>query len=73
MILTAVFANDVGLTSGITSLFYAHLIAIVLVVLFTLLMSYFLLKVVDLIIPLRVRRDQEERGLDASQHGELFV
>lgn len=73
MILTGIFANDVGLTSGSLSLFYAHLITIALVVIFTLIMSYFLLKVVDLIIPLRVRQDQEERGLDASQHGELFI
>ena len=73
MILTGIFANDVGLTSGSLSLFYAHLLTIALVVIFTLIMSYFLLKVVDLIIPLRVRKDQEERGLDASQHGELFI
>jgi ammonium transporter, Amt family len=72
MILTAIFANDVGLISGNTSVFSAHLITILIVVVFTILMSYFLFKIVDLIIPMRVRQDQEERGLDASQHGELF-
>ena len=73
MILTAIFANDVGLISGNTSVFSAHLITILIVVVFTILMSYFLFKIVDLIIPMRVRQDQEERGLDASQHGELFL
>ena len=35
-------------------------------------MSYLLYKAVNFMMPLRVREDQEERGLDASQHGELF-
>jgi ammonium transporter, Amt family len=73
MLLTAVFANDVGLKSGNTTIFWAHLVTIFIVVIFTLSMSYILLKLVDMIIPLRVRKDQEERGLDASQHGELFM
>jgi len=29
-----------------------------------------LYKVVDIILPMRVRQDQEEKGLDRSQHGE---
>lgn len=72
MLLTAIFASEKGLIYGHTSLLYAHLISIVIVTLFTLSMSYFLYKVVDFITPIRVREDQEERGLDASQHGELF-
>ena len=72
MILTAVFANEVGLIYGETTTFMYHIITIVITVVFTLLMSYLLFKLVDLVIPLRVREDQEERGLDASQHGELY-
>ena len=72
MLLTAVFASDGGLVTGDTRVFYAHLITIVIVTAFTIILSYLLYKVVDLIMPLRVRQDQEERGLDASQHGELF-
>jgi len=72
MLLTAIFASEKGLIYGQTSLLYAHLISIVIITLFTLSMSYFLFKVVDFITPIRVREDQEERGLDASQHGELF-
>ncbi|MGC6469236.1 MAG: ammonium transporter, partial [Chitinophagales bacterium] len=73
MILTAVFAKDVGLVYGNTEVFTAHLIAVVLVVAFTLAMSFILYKVVDLMMPLRVRIDQEERGLDNSQHGEEML
>ena len=72
MILTAVFANEVGLIYGETTTFIYHIITIIITIVFTLLMSYLLFKLVDLVIPLRVREDQEERGLDASQHGELY-
>ena len=72
MILTAVFANEVGLIHGETITFMYHIITIIITVVFTLLMSYLLFKLVDIVIPLRVREDQEERGLDASQHGELY-
>ena len=34
--------------------------------------SYLIYKIVNLVMPIRVRIDQEERGLDNSQHGELF-
>ena len=72
MILTALFASEVGLIYGQTETFIMHLVAILLVVIYTLGMSYLLFKLVNLITPLRVREDQEERGLDASQHGEYF-
>ena len=35
--------------------------------------SFLLYKVVDLIVPLRVSEDQEEIGLDMSQHGESIT
>ena len=72
MILTAVFAKDVGLIYGSYQVFNAHLLTVVIVVVFTLIMSYVIYKLVDLMMPIRVRVDQEERGLDNSQHGELF-
>jgi len=70
MILTGVLAKDVGLIYGETTTFFHHMIALVGVALFTFFGSLLLLKIVDLILPLRVRPDQEERGLDLSQHGE---
>ena len=72
MILTALFASELGLIYGQTETFVMHLVAILLVVIYTLGMSYLLFKLVNFITPLRVREDQEERGLDASQHGENF-
>ena len=70
MILTGVFAKDVGLTSGETTTFVYHCIALVLVALFTFFGSLLLYKITDLLLSMRVREDQEYRGLDASQHGE---
>jgi Amt family ammonium transporter len=72
MILTAVFAKNVGLIYGELTTFMFHLLTIIITTVFTLLMSYILFKIVDSLLPLRVREDQEERGLDASQHGELY-
>ncbi len=73
MILTAVFAKDVGLVYGEVNTFILHLIACVIVILFAFFGSLLLYKIVDIILPMRVRQDQEERGLDLSQHGEEIV
>lgn len=72
MVLTAVLAEDVGLVHGETTTFVNHLIALVLVAVFTFVGSYVLYKFTDLLLSMRVREDQEYRGLDASQHGELL-
>ena len=71
MILTAVFAKDVGLVNGETETFMWHIIALVAVAIFTFGGSLIFYKIVDILIPIRVTADQEERGLDASQHGEV--
>jgi Amt family ammonium transporter len=73
MLLTGVFARDVGLTSGKTATFFAHLAALVIVSVFTFGGSWILYKVTDLIIPMRVSEDQEIEGLDLSQHGETAL
>ena len=70
MLLTGILAKDVGLIYGETQTFMYHLLALVIVAVFTFFGSWLLFKIVDLLIPIRVREDQEERGLDASQHGE---
>src|SRR5205085_3413406 len=58
MLLTGVFAKDVGLLSGRTATFLAHLAALVIVSAFTFCGSWMLYKITDLIIPLRVTEDQ---------------
>ena len=45
---------------------------LVLVTVFSFLGSYVLYKVTDFFIPLRVTPEQEEIGLDISQHGEVM-
>jgi len=70
MILTAVFAKDVGLLAGETKTFLYHLLALVIVMVFAYCGSYVLYVVSNAIKPLRVNEEEERQGLDLSQHGE---
>lgn len=72
MILTAVFANEVGLLSGQTQTFYYHLLALVIVGVFAFAGSWLLYKITDMLVPMRVTADQEAMGLDRSQHDETM-
>jgi Amt family ammonium transporter len=72
MLMTGFFAKDVGLTSGHAYTFLVHCGALLFVAAFSFGGSYLLYRVTDLIIPLRVSEDQEEIGLDLSQHGEVM-
>ncbi len=81
MILTGIFATSSineavtspGLAYGGTTLFFNHLIALVGVSLFAFLGSLLLLKITDIIMPLRVSTDDEAVGLDISQHDEFLL
>ncbi|MDP4187283.1 MAG: ammonium transporter [Bacteroidota bacterium] len=70
MILTGVFAKGSGLIYGSTSLFLHHLLALLIVSIFTFGGSYLLYMITNFIVPLRVTPEQEEKGLDITQHGE---
>ena len=70
MLLTAVFAKEVGLVYGETTTFFNHLIALLIEAAFTFFGSFILYKVTALIVPLRVSNDEEKLGLDLSQHAE---
>lgn len=70
MILTGVFAKDLGLIYGPREMFLNHVFASVVVASFSFFGSYALFKLVDSIIPLRVCPVEEELGLDLCQHGE---
>lgn len=79
MLLTGVFANQAvnsanttgnGLYYGETGLFFIHLLALVTVSAFAFFGSLLLLKVTDLISPLRVSVEEESAGLDLTQHQE---
>jgi ammonium transporter, Amt family len=70
MLLTAIFAQKVGLIYGETHTLLMHLLALLLVTALTFGGSYMLYWLVDKLIPIRVTAEQEQRGLDKSQHGE---
>ena len=81
MLMTGIFASkgvnsavvDEGLAYGVTKLFIEHIIALVVVSTFVFVMSLVLLKVTDLILPLRVSEADEKEGLDISQHDEFLI
>ena len=79
MVLTGVFANQSvnagnttgnGLFFGQTHLFFVQCIALVAVSIFSFFGSLLLLKITDMISPLRVSKEEELIGLDITQHGE---
>lgn len=80
MIFTGILANKNvnpasanGLLFGGVDLFKTHMIALVIVSLFTFIGSYLLYRLVDSIIPMRVSESQEQVGLDISQHEESYT
>lgn len=73
MILTGVFAQGVGLFYGESRTFLFHLLALVIVGLFTFGGSWLLYRLTDLIIPMRVSPKSERLGLDLTQHGESYA
>ncbi|WP_159472908.1 ammonium transporter [Dyadobacter sp. 3J3] len=81
MLMTGIFATsavnplvtDQGLAFGETTLFINHVIALVGVSVFAFGGSFLLLKITDLILPLRVSETDEKVGLDISQHDEFLV
>jgi len=72
MMMTAVFAREVGLFYGETTTFLYHLLALVIVSVYTFGGSYLLYWVTDKIEPLRVSVADEDFGLDFTQHGETY-
>lgn len=77
MILTGILASSTinpdganGLLFGGYDLFINHLLALGIVGVFTFGGSYLLFKFVNVVLPIRVKLEHEEIGLDLSQHGE---
>jgi ammonia channel protein AmtB len=73
MLLTAVFAQGVGLFYGEYKTFLFHLLALIIVGVYTFGGSYVLYVVTNKIIPLRVSPKSERLGLDITQHDESYV
>jgi Amt family ammonium transporter len=72
MLLTAVFANEVGLIYGETQTLLYHVLGLLIVAAFVFFGSLALYKLVDTLLSIRVTEEQETRGLDLSQHGEAI-
>lgn len=80
MLLTGIFAtkavnsagND-GLFYGNISFFFTQVKAMLIAVTYSFVVSYGIFKFINFIQPLRVSEEEEELGLDASQHNEKYV
>ena len=79
MIMTGIFATKTINAAGNDGLFYDNfsfliiqLKALVVVVGYSFVMSLAIFKFIDLILPLRVSEEEEEMGLDYSQHAEKY-
>jgi len=79
MILTGIFATKTVNSAGNDGLFYGNfsflliqLKALVIVVGYSFVMSLAIFKFIDLILPLRVSEEEEEMGLDYTQHAEKY-
>lgn len=79
MVMTGLLANTAvnglnttgnGLFFGEFELFKVHMIALVIVIAYTFIGSFILLKITDLISPLKVTAEELKVGSDFSQHGE---
>jgi Amt family ammonium transporter len=73
MILTGVFAKDVGLIYGETTTFLHHIIALAGVSAFAFGGSYVIYWITNLIVGVRVSDTSEKIGLDLSQHDESYA
>jgi ammonium transporter, Amt family len=80
MLLTGVFATKAVNSGGNDGLFYGNpaffltqLKAMLIAVVYSFVVSYLIFKLVNLIAPIRVSKEEEELGLDATQHNEKYV
>lgn len=82
MLMTGVFANELahGIKGGPQGLFYGNpaffltqLKAMAIVVAYSFSVSWIIFKFINFIQPLRVSSEEEEMGLDATQHNEKYL
>ena len=79
MLLTGVFATKTVNPAGVDGLLYGNpgffltqLKGAVIVIAFSFVMSFVIFKLINLVQPIRVTSEEEEEGLDASQHNEKY-
>lgn len=69
-ILTGVFVH--GLTEGNVKVFLIHVLAVIIVAVYSFVVSYALYWLTNKMIPMRVSEENEKIGLDLSQHDESY-
>ena len=69
---TGIFATSVGLIYGKTDAFLENIIAVVATMVYSLVVTLVILKILDVIpgLALRSSESEEDNGLDISDHGE---
>lgn len=79
MLMTGIFATKTVNSAGADGLFYGNaaffiiqLKAVLIVVAYSFTVSFGIFKFIDMVLPLRVSSEEEEQGLDASQHDEKY-
>lgn len=80
MLLTGVFATKTvngagadGLLYGNPEFFFTQLKGAIVVIAFSFVGSFIIFKLINLVQPIRVSAEEEEEGLDASQHDEKYT
>ncbi len=80
MLMTGIFATKAvnsagadGLFYGNPSFFFIQVKALAIAVAYSFIVSFLIFKFINLILPLRVSSDDEEIGLDFSQHNEKYL
>lgn len=80
MLLTGVFATKAvngagadGLWLGNTAFMWVQLKGMLIAVVFSFTVSFLIFKFINFILPLRVTSEEEELGLDATQHNEKYL
>ncbi|MBE2231090.1 MAG: ammonium transporter [Chitinophagaceae bacterium] len=82
MLLTGVFASTAvhGISGGPEGLFYGNpgffftqLKAMAIVAAYSFVVSYGIFKFINFVVPLRVSEEEEEEGLDSTQHDEKYM
>ena len=74
-ILTGIFAKEAiggaaGLLEGNIGQLWLQFIGVAFTIVYTAVLTYVILKIINLITPLRATLEEETQGLDLNQHGE---
>jgi len=80
MMLTGIFASKAvnaagnnGLIYGNPSFFFTQVKALAIVVVYSFTVSFAIFKFINFVLPIRVTEEEEELGLDESQHDEKYL